>query len=99
MSRLTLDRTAEPVLQHQILRHEWGQCKGNFPIQLTKSRINNLTWNYILLNVLIKQYTMRAAPCLILAIIATTNTVYFEGLFGEAERICQLERKPVLAIV
>ena len=92
MSRLTWDRTAEPVLRHQILRHEWGQCKDHFPTQLTK------TGNYILLNVLIKQYIMRAAPCLILAIIATT-TVYFEGLFGEAERLCQLGRKPVLAIV
>ena len=41
---MTRDGTAEPVSRDQILRHERGQ--GNtfiFPVQLTTSRIGNLT--------------------------------------------------------
>ena len=44
MSRLTRDGTAEPVSRDQILRHAREQ--GNtifFPVQLTTSRIGNLT--------------------------------------------------------
>ena len=44
MSRLTRDGTAEPISRDQILRRERGQ--GNIPIlpvQLTTSRIGNLT--------------------------------------------------------
>ena len=42
MSKLTRDGTAEPVSRDQILRHARGQ--GNiFPVQLTTSRIGNLT--------------------------------------------------------
>ena len=46
MSRPTWDGTAEPVSRDQILKRERGQ--GNtvfiFPVQLTTSRIGNLTW-------------------------------------------------------
>ena len=44
MSRLTGDGTAEPVSRDQILRHVRGQ-RGIFifPVQLTTSRIGNLT--------------------------------------------------------
>ena len=42
MSRLTRDGAAEPVSRDQNLRHARGQ--GNiFPVQLTTSRIGNLT--------------------------------------------------------
>ena len=45
MSRLTRDGTAEPVSRDQILRHVRGH--GNiifiFPVQLTTSKIGNLT--------------------------------------------------------
>ena len=44
MSRLTRDGTTEPVSRDQILRRVRGQ--GNifiFPVQLTMSRIGNLT--------------------------------------------------------
>ena len=42
MSRLTRDGAAEPVSRDHILRRERGQ--GNtFPVQLTASRIGNLT--------------------------------------------------------
>ena len=44
MSRVTRDGTAEPVSRDQILRHARGQ--GNFfifPVQLTTSRIGNVT--------------------------------------------------------
>ena len=44
MSRLTRDGTAEPVSQDQILRHAWGQGNIIFPVQLTTSRIGNLTY-------------------------------------------------------
>ena len=43
MSRLTRDGMAEPVSRDQILRHERGQGNIIFPVQLTTSRIGNLT--------------------------------------------------------
>ena len=43
MSRLTRDGTAEPVRRDQILRHARGQGNIIFPVQLTTSRIGNLT--------------------------------------------------------
>ena len=43
MSRLTRDGTAEPVSRDQILRHARGQVHIIFPLQLTTSRIGNLT--------------------------------------------------------
>ena len=43
MSRLTRDGTAEPVSRDQILRHARGQGMFIFPVQLTTSRIGNLT--------------------------------------------------------
>ena len=43
MSRLTRDGTAEPVSRDQILRHARGQGNAIFPVQLTTSRIDNLT--------------------------------------------------------
>ena len=44
MSRLTRDGTAaEPVSRDQILRHARGQGNVIFPVQLTTSRIRNLT--------------------------------------------------------
>ena len=43
ISRLTRDGTAEPVSRDQILRHARGQGNIIFPVQLTTSRIGNLT--------------------------------------------------------
>ena len=43
MSRLMRDGTAEPVSRDQILRHARGQWNIIFPVQLTTSRIGNLT--------------------------------------------------------
>ena len=43
MSRLTRDGTAEPVSRDQIPRHARGQGISIFPVQLTTSRIGNLT--------------------------------------------------------
>ena len=45
VSRLTRDGTAEPVSRDQIIRRELGQGKNNsiFPVQLTTSRIGNVT--------------------------------------------------------
>ena len=44
MSRLTRDgTTAEPVSRDQILRHVRAQGNIHFPVQLTTSRIGNLT--------------------------------------------------------
>ena len=43
MSRLTRDGTAEPVSRDQIPRHARGQGNTNFPVQMTTSRIGNLT--------------------------------------------------------
>ena len=41
--RLTRDGKAEPVSRDQILRHARGQGNIIFPVQLTTSRIGNLT--------------------------------------------------------
>ena len=43
MSRLTRDGTAEPVSRDKILRHARGQGNTIFSVQLTTSRIGNLT--------------------------------------------------------
>ena len=43
MSRLTRDGTAEPISRDQILRHARGQGNMNFPVQLTTSKIGDLT--------------------------------------------------------
>ena len=43
MSRLTRDGTAEPVSRDQILRRARGQGNIIFTVQLTTSRIGNLT--------------------------------------------------------
>ena len=43
MSRPTRDGTAEPVSRDQILRHARGQGNIIFPVQLTTSKIGNLT--------------------------------------------------------
>ena len=43
MSRLTRDGTAEPVSRDQILKRERDREKFIFPVQLTTSRIGNLT--------------------------------------------------------
>ena len=44
MSRLTRGGTAEPVSRDQIFRHARGQGNNiTFPVQLTTSRIGNLT--------------------------------------------------------
>ena len=43
MSRLTRDETAEPVSRDQIVRRERGKGIIIFPVQLTTSRIGNLT--------------------------------------------------------
>ena len=43
MNRLTRDGMAEPVSRDQILRHARGQGNIIFPVQLTTSRIGNLT--------------------------------------------------------
>ena len=40
---LTRDGTAEPISRDQILRHARGQGNIIFPVQLTTSRIGNLT--------------------------------------------------------
>ena len=43
LSRLTRDGTAEPVWRDQIFRRARGHGKCIFPVQLTTSRIGNLT--------------------------------------------------------
>ena len=43
MSRLTRDGTDETVSLDQILKRERGQGNTIFPVQLTTSRIGNLT--------------------------------------------------------
>ena len=55
MSGLTRDGTDEPVSRDQILRHERRRKIFIFPVQLTTSRIGNLT---PLIHTLLKVLTM-----------------------------------------
>ena len=43
MGRLTRNRTAKPIWRHQIIRRERVQGNIRFPVQLTTSRIGELT--------------------------------------------------------
>ena len=43
MSKLTRDGTVEPASRDYILRNERGQGNIHFPVQLTTSRVDNLT--------------------------------------------------------
>ena len=49
MSRLTRDGTAEPVSRDHILRRKREQGLNIFPVQLTTSRIGDLTRLIVLL--------------------------------------------------
>ena len=64
MSRLTRDGTAEPISRDQIFRHARGQGILIFPVQLTTSRIGNLTrLIHTLLNVMtVHTYIMSVVP-------------------------------------
>ena len=65
MSRLTRDGTAEPVSRDQILRHARGQGNIIFPVQLTTSRISNLTR---LIHTLLYEMTIHIFSVRILAV-------------------------------
>ena len=53
MSSLTRDGTAEPVSRDEMIRRKRGQGNIDFPVQLTTSRIVNLTLlNHTLLYVM-----------------------------------------------
>ena len=73
MSRLTGDGTAEAVSRDQILRHARGQGNIIFPVQLTTSRIGNLTRliHTLLVVMTVHTYIHTAAAAL-----------DFEGTFG-----------------
>ena len=60
MSRLTRDGTVETVSRDQILRHEREQGKI-FPVQLTTSRIGNLTRLIYTLAICLTYYTVVVA--------------------------------------
>ena len=64
MSRLTRDGTAEPVSleRDQILRRERGQVNINFPVQLTTSKIGDLTRLIITLAVCDDRATSHNCP-------------------------------------
>ena len=80
MSRLTRDGTAEPVSRDQILRHARGQGNIIFPVQLTTSRIGNLTrLIYALLYVMtiltyILQYALHAWAVMVFCVKAFSYT-------------------------
>ena len=65
MSRLTRDGTAESVSRDQILRHARGQENIIFPVQLTTSRIGNLTRLIHTLLYVMTIHTTVFSPCLV----------------------------------
>ena len=72
MSRLTRDGTAEPVSRgDQILRHARGQGNIIFPVQLTTSRIGNLTRLIHTLLYVMTIHTYQTPPTII------TRTSYY----------------------
>ena len=76
MSRLTRDGTAEPVSRDQILRRERGQGNIHFSVQLTLSRIGNLTRLILLLLYVMTIHTASSTQLLKAPIIYTTNTIH-----------------------
>ena len=72
MSRLTRDGTAEPISRDQILRHARGQGNIIFPVQLTTSRIGNLTrLIYTLLHVMtIHTYIHTCVPVVVVVVVS-----------------------------
>ena len=56
MNRLMRDGTAESVFREQILRREWGQEKKK-NVQLTTSRISNITRLILTLAIICDDYT------------------------------------------
>ena len=74
MSRLTRDGTAEPVSRDQILRHARGQGNIIFPVQLTTSRIGNLTR---LVNTLLYLMTIHTCVFFLCAVVKWTQFADF----------------------
>ena len=79
MSRLTRDGTAEPVSRDQILRHARGQGNIIFPVQLTTSRIGNLTR---LIHTLL--YVMTIHTYIHTYILCTHNYTVFSAVLAHA---------------
>ena len=89
MSRLTRGETAEPVSRDQILRHARGQGDIIFPVQLTTSRIGNLTrlihtlldvmtiHTYIMYCVYCVEYTVRCILYLVYCMVYTVWCILY----------------------
>ena len=77
MSRLTRDGTAEPVSRGQILRHARGQGNIIFPVQLTTSRIGNLTGliHTLLYVMTIHTYIQYSPPSHMVVVIYITKAI------------------------
>ena len=74
MRRLTRDGTAEPFSRNQILRHARGQGNIIFPVQLTTSRIGNLTW---LIHTLLYVITIHKYIQLNWSMVISAKTAHF----------------------
>ena len=91
MSRLTRDGTAEPVSGDQILRHARGQGNVIFPVQLTTSRIDNLTR---LIHTLL--YVMTIHTC-IHTYIACVK-MYVKAFYVSDEQLSYFANKPTIVV-
>ena len=81
MSRLTRDGTAETVSRDQILRHARGQGNTIFPVQLTTSRIGNLTR---LIHTLLYMMTIHTTMCdCVLHCLRFVFNVFLVSLHGD----------------
>ena len=95
MSRLTRDGTAEPVSRDQILRHARGQGNIIFPVQLTTSRIGNLTrlihtLLYVMtIHTYIHTYTSIGLKLCVLCCIASRE----KGTFSSSRKPTEVSRR------
>ena len=83
MSRLTRGGTAEPVSRDQILRHARGQGNILSPVQLTTSRIGNLTRliHTLLYVMTIHTYIHTYCLCVFVYVLYFIATMSFAGYF------------------
>ena len=86
MSRLTRDGTAEPVSRDQILRHEHGQGNIIFHVQLTTSRIGNLSR---LIHILLLYVVVNIHACVNIPSFVLSCMLHFTARF---ECTCRTEQ-------
>ena len=99
MSRLTRDGTAEPVSRDQILRHARGQGNIIFPVQLTTSKVGNLTRliHTLLYVMTIHTYIHTCDDYMPAVVQGNANLNFVEDRGGDHRKINQIFQRRMIA--